>query len=100
MFYKKGVLRNFTKFSLRPATLLKKRLGHRCFLVKFVKFLSTPFLQNISGQLLRNIDVLSIVYKENTFFILFTTKIFFEKVSCNAVLTEKQLFHLAKHVLF
>ena len=28
---------------LRPATLLKKRLWHRCFPVDFVKFLRTPF---------------------------------------------------------
>ena len=63
---KKGVLRNFTKFTgkhlyqslffnkvadLRPATLLKK-LWHRCFSVNFVKFLRTPFLQNNSGRLL------------------------------------------------
>ena len=55
---KKGVLRNFTKFtgkhlcqslffnkvaSLRPATLFKKRLWHRCFPVDFVKFLRTTF---------------------------------------------------------
>ena len=26
----------------RPATLLKKRLWHSCFLVKFAKFLRTP----------------------------------------------------------
>ena len=58
MFCKKGVLRNFTKITgkhlcqslffnkvpgLRLATLLKKRLWHRCFLVSFVKFLRTPF---------------------------------------------------------
>ena len=64
---KKGVLRNFTKFTgkylcqslffnkvagLRPATLLKKRLWHRCFPVNFAKFLRTPFLQNTSGRLL------------------------------------------------
>ena len=64
---KKGVLRNFTKFTgkhlcqslffnkvtgLRPATLLEKRLWHRCFPVNFVKFLRTPFLQNTSGRLL------------------------------------------------
>ena len=57
-FVKKNVLRNFTKFTgkqlckrfffnkvadLRPATLLKKRLWYRCFLVNFVKFLRTPF---------------------------------------------------------
>ena len=55
---KKGVLRNFTKFTgkhlchslffnkvagLSSATLLKKRLWHRCFPVNFVKFLRTTF---------------------------------------------------------
>ena len=54
VFCQKGVLRNFKKFtgkhlcqslffskvvSLRPATLLKKRLWHRCFPVNFLKFL-------------------------------------------------------------
>ena len=64
---KRGVLRNFAKFTgkhlcqslffnkvagLRPATLLKKILCHRCFLVNFAKFLRIPSLQNTSGQLL------------------------------------------------
>ena len=64
---KKGVLRNSTKFTgkhlghsfffnkvaaLRPATLLKKRLWHRCFPVNFAKFPRTAFLQNTSGRLL------------------------------------------------
>ena len=55
---KKGDLRNFAKFTgkllcqslfinkvvgLKPATLLKKRLWHRCFPVNFAKFLRTPF---------------------------------------------------------
>ena len=59
VFCKKGVLENFTKFTgkhlcqsllfnkvagLKPATLLKKRLWHRCFPVNSVKFLRTPFL--------------------------------------------------------
>ena len=56
VFYKKGVLRNFTKFAwkrlcqslsfqrLKPATLLKKRLWHRCFPVNFAKLLRAPFL--------------------------------------------------------
>ena len=59
VFCKEGVLRNFAKFTvkqmcqslifntvagLRPATLLKKRLWHRCFSVNFAKFLRTPFL--------------------------------------------------------
>ena len=58
VFCKKGVLRNIAKFTgkhlcqslffnkvagLRPATLLKKRLWHRCFPVNFAKFLRTPF---------------------------------------------------------
>ena len=61
---KKSVLRNLTKFTgkhlcqriffnkiagLRPLTLLKKRLWHRCFPVNFAKFLRTPFLQSTSG---------------------------------------------------
>ena len=40
------------KLQTRPATLLKKRLWHRCFPVNFVKFLRTPFLQNTTGRLL------------------------------------------------
>ena len=58
VFCKKGVLRNFAKFTgkrlyqslffkkvagFRPITLLKKRLGHRCFPVNLMKFLRTPF---------------------------------------------------------
>ena len=54
----KAVLRNFAKFTgkhlyqslffnevagLRPATLLKMRLWHRCFSVNFAKFLRTNF---------------------------------------------------------
>ena len=59
MFYKKGVLKDFAKFTgkhlrqslfliklqilscLRPATLLKKRLCHRCFPVNFTKCFSS-----------------------------------------------------------
>ena len=58
VFCKKRILKNFTKFTgkhlcqrlffnkvagLRAATLLKKRLWHRCFPVNFVKFLRTTF---------------------------------------------------------
>ena len=46
---KKSVPRNFAK---RPATLLKKRLCHRCFPVDFTKFLGTSFLQSTSRRLL------------------------------------------------
>ena len=57
VFCKKGVLRNFAKFTgkhlcqsllsvagLGPATSLKKRLWHRCFPMNFAKFLKTPLL--------------------------------------------------------
>ena len=64
---KKIFLKSFSKFTgknlcwsllfnkvanLRPATLLKKRLWQRYFLVRYVKFLRTPFWQNTSGRLL------------------------------------------------
>ena len=63
MFVKQRVLKNFVKFTekhlfqslsfnrvagLRPVTLLKKRLWHRCFPVNFAKFSRIPFLQNTS----------------------------------------------------
>ena len=62
---RKGVLRKFAKFTrkhlrqslffnkvagLWPATLLKKRLWHRCFPVNFLKFLRTPFLTETSAR--------------------------------------------------
>ena len=57
MFYKKGILRSFVKFTGKhlcqslfliklqpqPVTLLKKRLWHRCFPVNFAIFPRTPF---------------------------------------------------------
>ena len=67
VFCKKYVLENFTKFTgrqlcqglffnkdagLRPATLLKRRLWHRCLPVNFVKFLRTLFLIEHLGWLL------------------------------------------------
>ena len=62
---KQGALRNFAKFTgkhlcqrlffhkvFNKASLLKKRLWHRCFPVNFAKFLRAPFLQYTSGPLL------------------------------------------------
>ena len=43
---------------LRPVTLLKKRLCHRCFPVNFVKFLRTPFLTEHLRWLLIRISVI------------------------------------------
>ena len=39
----------------------KKSLWHRCFPVKFAKFLRTPFLQNISGRLILRIEHLPVM---------------------------------------
>ena len=60
----KNVLKNFANFTgkhlcwslnslnkvsgLKEWKFIKKRLQHRCFPVKFEKFLGTPFLQNTS----------------------------------------------------
>ena len=72
---KKGVLRNFAKFTgkrlcqslfFNKETLLKKRLWHRCFPVNFVKFLGKPILQNISGRLL-------LLYAKNHWLTLFVS---------------------------
>ena len=52
---RKGVLRNFAKFTgkhLRERLSLKKSVWRRCFTVNFTKFLRTPFSQNTSGRLL------------------------------------------------
>ena len=57
MFFKLGVFKNFASFTgkhvlesmfnkvrgLKFCNFIKKRLQHRCFPVKFVKFLRTPF---------------------------------------------------------
>ena len=66
---KKGVLNNFANFTgkhlywslflinskntgLQPCNFIKKRLQHRCFPVKFVKFLRTAILKYICERLL------------------------------------------------
>ena len=60
-FLKKTLVRTAEHFSsgcfclwiseAAPATLLKKRLWHRCFPVNFAKFRRTSFSQNTSGWL-------------------------------------------------
>ena len=52
MLCKKGVLRNFAKFTGKHlCQRLFLNLWHRCFPVNFAKFLRTPLLQNTSGLL-------------------------------------------------
>ena len=60
-------------FLLRPATLLKKSLLHRCFPVNFEKFLKTPFLPNIPGRLLPEVYFF--------YFIIFFIWVFFREHS-------------------
>ena len=75
VFCKKGVLRNFAKFTgkhlwqsllfnkiagLRTATLLTKRLWHRCFPVNFAKFLRTLFLTEHLRWLLVTVTLVSL----------------------------------------
>ena len=87
VYCKKGILRNFANFtgqhlyqgllfikvaSLRPVTLLKMRLWHRCFPVDFAKFLKNTFcyrtpLVAASGILYRQLttDFLSLDRNQN-----------------------------------
>ena len=73
---RKGVLRNFTKFTgkdlnqslflnkstgLRPATLLKRKLWRRCFSVNFAQFLRRLFLQNTLERLLLELQLFSVL---------------------------------------
>ena len=52
----------FNKVAGRPATLLKKRLWHRCFPVKFAKFLRTTFLsEHLRWLLLRVPNFVSVL---------------------------------------
>ena len=66
MFYKKGVLKNFAKFTGKhtwqspfsnkltdptPAPVSKKKLWHRCFPVDFAKFVRAPFFIEHLGWL-------------------------------------------------
>ena len=56
VFCKKGVFRNFTKFTgkhlcqrSKDCNFIKNRLRFSCFPLNFAKFLKTPFLQNTFG---------------------------------------------------
>ena len=42
--YDKNSRQTLANHSLRPATLLRKGLWHRCFPVNFAKFIRTPFI--------------------------------------------------------
>ena len=86
MFCKNGDLINFAKFTdkhrcqslflnkvadLRPATLLRNRLWHRCFPVNFAKFLRTSFIIEHLWWLLlnpvtdRNVNFMIILWSDH-----------------------------------
>ena len=56
---KKDILKHFTEFTGRPATLLKRDSGTG--VKTFANFLRTPFLQNTSGRLLLGEDTVLII---------------------------------------
>ena len=45
---------------------IKKRVQHRCFPVKFAKFLRTPFWHNTSGRLLLKFQTISVHFSHST----------------------------------
>ena len=105
---RKGVVRNFAKFSgkflcqiifliklqvsgLRPATLLKKRLWHRCFPVNFVKnFINTFFTEHIlatASAHAMNLLLFLILERVNLIIVLICCKnmtIIFSKIISNS----------------
>ena len=74
VFCKKGILRNFAKFTgkhlcqrpffagLRPASLLIKSFWRRCFPVNFAIFLGTPFTEHIRTT--ASVSLQSMICKE------------------------------------
>ena len=73
MFFEKGALRNFAKFTekthvsesvfnkiagLWPATLVKKRLSYRFFAVNFAKFLRTLFYRTFLSYLFLSFSII------------------------------------------
>ena len=97
MFCRKGVLKNFEKFTgkhlcqsllfnkvagLRTVTLLKKRFWYRCFPVNFSKFLKTPSITEHLQWLLLKTSVNQLIFsKELVDLQLYYTRIFHRNVS-------------------
>ena len=53
VLWKKDIIKNFRNFTgkrLKACNFIKKGFQHRCFPVKFVKFLRTPISRNICGS--------------------------------------------------
>ena len=67
------------KMGLKACNFVKKRLQHRCFPVKFSKFLRTPILKNICEQLLLGLLIQIKKVTFNTFDDFYTFYDFFLK---------------------
>ena len=97
VFCKKGVLRNFARFTGKhlcksffysinwPATLLKKKLWHRCFPVNLAKFVKTPFFKEYLRWLLLNCRI--------HWFLFFSFNWKFDSLSISK-LSDRILMHL------
>ena len=86
---------------LRPATLLRMRLWHRCFPVNFAKFLRTPFLQNTSGRLLLPVKLCIVIECrkfQTKLFTLMIPTVFYGDVESDVM--EKQTLDLFDKKLF
>ena len=115
MFYKKGVVRNFAKFTgkhlcqnlffnkvagLRAETLFKKRLWHRCFPVNFAKFLWTPFVtEHLWWLLLTTVNISDVCFWFKSFK-EFKSDISFSLKPLSSVLFSFFMFFLSFSVLF
>ena len=71
VFRSKLTKSNHQKCFIRPATILKKRLWHRCFPVNFAKFSRTHPLRNTSGRLLLTLFIFSFVQSSLVLFLTF-----------------------------
>ena len=60
--------------SLQACNVIKKRLLHRCFPVKFEKYLRSPILKNICERLLLNSQQFTFFIFTNNFFFIVQLK--------------------------
>ena len=107
---KKGVLINFGKFTgkhlwrslffnkvvgIRPATLFKKRLWHKCFPMSFAKFLRTPFVTEDFWWLVQTTVNISVFSANSKGFKEFESGISFSLKSLSSVLFSFPKFFLS-----
>ena len=63
--------------SLQPSNVVKKRLLHRCFPMKYDKFLKTPILKNFCERLFLCISYIDLYNSLQYTFFIFTNNFFF-----------------------